>query len=123
MYDNIEDYILDRKVQDKNCSYNDVSGSTKKVADLDKDDGVTCEETPPHDESEEDTHPNPDRLTIMSKKSKPEGSPHVEKVNNEYDSQAAEAAILVSNEVPQPVSNVLTQSSGQTSLVLSHWSK
>ena len=53
----------------------------------------------------------------MSKKSEPEGSLHVEKVNNECDSQAAEAVIVVSNKVPQPVSKVLTLPSGQTSLV------
>ena len=76
-----------------------------------------CEETPPCHESEQDTNPNLDRLTIISKKSEPEGSQHVKKVNKECDSQAAQTAIVVSNQVPQPVSNVLSLPSGQTSLV------
>ena len=38
-------------------------------------------------------------------------------MNKECDSQAAQAAIVVSNQVSQPVSNILTLPSGQTSLI------
>ena len=38
-------------------------------------------------------------------------------MNKNCDSQASQASIVVSNEVPQPVSKVLTLPSGQTSLV------
>ena len=113
MYENLEDYICDQKVKDKNCSHDDVAGSTKEAGDVDKDVGVTHKETPP----EEHTDPNPDHLTTNSKKSEPEGSQKVEKVNHECDSQAAQAAIVVSNEVPQPVSKDLTLPSGPTSHV------
>ena len=65
----MEDYIHDQKCKDKNCSHDDVARSAKEVGDVDKDDGVTCEETPPHDEGEQHTDPNPDCLTIISKKS------------------------------------------------------
>ena len=117
MYENLEDYIHDQKRKDKNSSCDDVFRNTKVVGDIDKDHGVTCKETSHHDESKQDNNPNPDRLTITSKKSEPEGSQHVKKVNKECDSQAKQAAVVVSNQVPQPVSNVLTLPSGQTSLV------
>ena len=110
----MEDYICDQKCKDKNCSHDDVARSTKEVGDLDKYEGVICKETPSHGECEQDTDPNPDRLTIISKKSEPEGSQHVEKVNKECDSQAA---IVVSNKLPQPVSRVLTLPTGETSLI------
>ena len=75
-----------QKCKDKNYMCDDVARSTKVVGDVDKDDSVTCEETPPCDESEQDKNLNQDHLTITSKKSEPEGSQHVKKVHKECDS-------------------------------------
>ena len=64
MYDNLEDYIHDQKCNDKNCSSDDVAGSTNEFGDVDNVDGVTCKGTPPDDESEQQTDLNPEHVTI-----------------------------------------------------------
>ena len=87
------------------------------MGDVDNVDCVTCKGTPPDDGSEQQTYINPEGVKIFSKKSQPEGSLHVEKVTNECSSQTPQGAIVVSNEVPQPVSKFVTLPSGQTSLL------
>ena len=113
----MEDYIPDRNCSNRNDSSDDVSLSTNKFGHVDNVDCITCEGTPSYEESEQETDLNPEHVTIISTKSQPDCSENVEKVTNECYSKTPQGAILVSKEVPQPVSKCVTLLSSQTSVI------
>ena len=117
MYDNLEDYICDQNCSDRNGSSDYASLSANEFGHVDNVDGVTCEGTPPYEESEQETDLNPECVSIISTKSQPDCSENVEKVTYECYSKTPQGAIVVSNEVPQPVSNCVTLPSSQTSVI------
>ena len=117
LYDNLEDYICDQNCTERNGLSDDVSLSTNELGHVDNVDGVTCKGTPPYEESEQETDLNPECVTINSPKSQPDCSENVEKVTNECYSNS-KSAIVVSNEVPYPVSKCVTPPSSQTSVII-----
>ena len=110
MYDNLEDYIHDENCSNRNGSSDDVSLSTNEFGHVDNVDGVTCEGTPPYEESEQETDLNPECVTIISMESQPDCSENIEKVTNECYYQTPQGTVVANNEVPQPVSKCVTLS-------------